>query len=233
MIAILSDTHGNLPALEAVIHDAKMRGCNRFISLGDVVGYYAQPGECIDLLRHQEALNILGNHDSYLLSNSNCLRSKVVANIIDYHKQIVNNSQLDWLRKSLRFYRQGHCLFVHGGPDNFQDQYLYVISQDVIPQDVDYLFSGHTHVQTLVKFGNKAYCNPGSVGQPRDGDCRSAYAILHNSRITMHRVAYDIEKTVAAMKNAGFEAFCYDNLYNGTQIGGRVDQIQIISKGEE
>jgi len=72
MLAILSDIHGNLPALEAVIADAKSRGCTSFLSLGDIAGYGAQPGECIDLLRALGVKNILGNHDSYITLDENC-----------------------------------------------------------------------------------------------------------------------------------------------------------------
>lgn len=229
MIAIFSDIHGNLPALEAVLENAISHGCTRFISLGDVVGYYAQPGECIDLLKSLSALNILGNHDSYLVNQTNCSRSKVVAGIIEHHKKIVTPPQLDWLKQSLPQYHEGENLFVHGGPDDPQDQYLYEVSSKIIPTDVTYLFSGHTHVQTLIEFGDKIYCNPGAVGQPRDGDCRAGYAVLNGSRISLHRVVYDIEKAVWAMKNAGFEKFCYDNLYSGSQIGGRIDRVKVIS----
>ena len=66
MLAILSDIHGNLPALQAVVADARAQGCTRYLSLGDVAGYYAEPGACIDLLRELDAPNVLGNHDSYI-----------------------------------------------------------------------------------------------------------------------------------------------------------------------
>jgi len=233
MIAILSDIHGNLPALKAVLEDAVTRGCNRFISLGDVVGYYAQPGECIDLLQQYEVINILGNHDNYLVSDSNCSRSKVVSDIVNYHKKIVSSTQLDWLSRSLPFYREGCFLYVHGGPDDPQEQYLYSVSEQTIPKDVDCLFSGHTHVQALVDFGEKKYCNPGSVGQPRDGDPRAAYAIVDGVDIFLYRVSYDIDQTVFAMKQAGYDAFYYSNLYIGAQVGGRIDRIKVIKKGNK
>lgn len=228
MLAILSDIHGNLPALQAVMKDALARGCDRFISLGDVVSYCAQPGECIDLLSQYNATNILGNHDSYLTTNSNCPRSKAVSKIIEHHRKIVTESQLDWLKKSLPLLREEAALFVHGGPDDPQDQYIYTVSNKIFPKTVQLLFSGHTHVQILVNFEGKIYCNPGSVGQPRDGDLRAAYATLDNGMVNLHRVAYDVDKTVAAMKNAGYEAFYYENLYKGSQIGGRIDQIKVI-----
>jgi diadenosine tetraphosphatase ApaH/serine/threonine PP2A family protein phosphatase len=119
-------------------------------------------------------------------------------------------------------------LFVHGGPDDPQDQYIYTVSEKIFPQAVKLLFSGHTHVQILVDFEGKIYCNPGSVGQPRDGDFRAAYATLDNGKVNLHRVAYDIDKTVAVMKNAGYEAFYYENLYKGSQIGGRIDRIKVL-----
>lgn len=228
MLAILSDIHGNLTALQAVIKDALDRGCNRFLSLGDVVGYYAQPGECIDLLKEHGVINILGNHDSYLVNDSNCPRSQRVSAIIDHHKRIVTAEQLDWLRKSVPLLQEGSMLFVHGGPEDPRDQYLYTVSSKIFPQGVDVLFSGHTHVQVLVDFAGKTYCNPGSVGQPRDGDSRAAYATIEEGKIVLHRIPYDIEKTVAVMKSAGYEAFYYENLYKGSQIGGRIDQIKVV-----
>lgn len=79
-----------------------------------------------------------------------------------------------------------------------------------------------------MKFGEKIYCNPGSVGQPRDGDARAAYATIEDDKIVLHRITYDIERTVAVMKDAGYEAFYYENLYKGSQIGGRIDQIKVI-----
>ncbi len=232
MLAILSDIHGNLPALQAVVADAKARGCTRFLSLGDVAGYYAQPGACIDLLRELGAPNVLGNHDSYITLDQNCPRSRVVTQIINYQKSTLRADQVDWLKGSHDFIREDGCLFVHGGPEDPRDQYLYTISRDKIPAGVRLLFSGHTHVQVLADFGEQRYCNPGSVGQPRDGDSRAAYATLDAGRVLLHRVAYDIDRTAEAMKAAGFEPFCYENLYKGAQIGGRVDSVSIIQTSE-
>lgn len=228
MLAILSDIHANLPALEAVIADATSRGCTSFMSLGDVVGYGAQPGECIDLMRSLQIPNILGNHDSYITLNQNCPRSKVVSQIIDYQRSVLTPQQVAWLRGSHDFLCKDGLLFVHGGPDDPLDQYLYKISENTVPNNVRWLFSGHTHVQMRADFKKRGYCNPGSVGQPRDGDCRAAYATLDGETIGLHRVAYDIDRAATAMKAAGFEPFCFESLYKGAQIGGRVDSIKIV-----
>lgn len=228
MIAILSDIHGNLPALRAVVADARARGCSRFVSLGDVAGYGPQPGECIDLLAELGAVNILGNHDGYITENENCPRSRVVTQIIEYQRTVLTDCQVSWLKGSLRELQEGSMLFVHGGPLDPRDQYLYTVSRDVVPTGIRWLFSGHTHVQVLADFGDRGYCNPGSVGQPRDGDNRAGYATFDGIAPKLFRVAYDIEQTVSAMKKARFEPFCYENLYKGAQIGGRVDTIKII-----
>ncbi|MFT3848108.1 MAG: metallophosphoesterase family protein [Propionivibrio sp.] len=227
MLAILSDIHANLSALEAVLADARSRGCTRFISLGDVAGYGAQPGECIDLLQKFGVTNILGNHDSYITLNEDCPRSRVVSQIINYQRTVLTPSQIDWLRSSRDSVREDDRLFLHGGPADTRDQYLYMVSRSIVPDGVRWLFSGHTHVQVLADFRDRGYCNPGSVGQPRDGDSRAAYATFDGSKPQLHRVAYDIDRTVLAMKAAGFEPFCYENLHKGAQIGGRVDSIKI------
>jgi diadenosine tetraphosphatase ApaH/serine/threonine PP2A family protein phosphatase len=67
------------------------------------------------------------------------------------------------------------------------------------------------------------------VGQPRDGDPRAAYAIISAAGINLRRVAYDIDSAVAAMKKAGYEPFCYENLYKGAQIGGRIDRVKVVT----
>ena len=230
MIAVLSDIHANLAALRAVLDDAASQGCTRILSLGDVAGYLAQPGECIDLLAQHNATNILGNHDFYLISEQNCSRSKAVARIIDYQKRVVTTEQIAWLRKSFSSLQEDGTLFVHGGPDNPMDQYLYSIKSETLPTGVKRLFSGHTHVQTLINLTDaRTYCNPGSVGQPRDGDCRAAYATFDGSAIELRRVEYDIDRTVDAMKRAGFDPFLYENLYRGTQIGGRIDHVRYVT----
>jgi predicted phosphodiesterase len=120
---------------------------------------------------------------------------------------------------------------VHGGWKDPLDQYLYKVRDEDIPEEAKMLFSGHTHVQCLAEFGKRYYCNPGSVGQPRDGDPRAAYAIVDNNRIILRRIDYDINKTVQSMIAAGFDSKFYMNLYKGTQIGGRIDKI-IIEQGD-
>ncbi|MGY3923298.1 metallophosphatase family protein [Aeromonas jandaei] len=227
MIAILTDIHGNFPALEAVVEDAQSQGATEFISLGDVAGYGAQVPECIDLLKELSAINILGNHDRYIINNENCPRSRVVSQIIAMQKSSLGDRHLAWLENSVNKIEFEDVLMVHGGPDDLQDQYLYQLHRDLIPVGKRWLFSGHTHVQSLVYFDNGCYCNPGSVGQPRDGDWRTGYALFDGKCVRLRRLEYDLDRTILAMKNFGLEAFCYENLRLGAQIGGRIDFLNI------
>lgn len=225
MLALISDIHANLPALEAVLADADAKGVTEFLCLGDVVGYNGQPEECVRLLKARGIRNILGNHDSYVTTGQNCERSKVVASIIDKHLAALSADSVDWLSRSLDCVVDGPRLFVHGGPKDHVDEYLYEVGIDTFPPGVTHLFAGHTHVQCIHDFGSHVFCNPGSVGQPRDGDPRSAYAILEGAEIRLQRVAYDIDRTVKAMIERGYEEFMYRGLYTGAQINGRVSTI--------
>lgn len=228
MIAILSDIHGNLPALEAVLAKVDALGCTRIISLGDIAGYYAQPGECIDLLAQRNVVNIMGNHDYYLVSGTGCPRSKLVAEITEYHRKIVTPEQVAWLARSPSHIIEGDRYFVHGGWKDPMDQYLYRVNMADLPSDACWFFSGHTHVQVLMDAQGKTYCNPGSVGQPRDGDPRAAFAVLNEDGIDLYRVEYDIDLAAFHMREAGFPQHCYENLYIGAQIGGRIDKVVLI-----
>ena len=227
MLAILSDIHANLAALEAVLDDARSRGCERFICLGDVVGYNAEPEECCRVLMDNGIANILGNHDSYITTGENCTRSKVVASIIDDHRSRLSPESIAWLGRSLPFIRDGDVLMVHGGPDDPLDQYVREVDAAIFPDGVNVLFVGHTHVQFSHRFGDKLFCNPGSVGQPRDGDPRAAYAIWRDRQLSLHRVSYDIDRTISVMQERGYEPFLSRGLPLGAQINGRVDSILV------
>ncbi len=227
MLAIISDIHGNYPALLSVFDKIDKLGCTKIISLGDVVGYYTLPHKCIDLLMERNVLNLLGNHDKYLINDGVCSRSSFVTSTLQNHKKLLNKQQFDWLSKSLSKYIEANNFFVHGGFKENQEQYLYEVSIADFPYGIKNMFTGHTHVQSLLRFDNQTHCNPGSVGQPRDGDPRAAFAVLKNDKtINLHRVEYDIDKIAYDMKKAGYEPFSYENLYQGTQIGGRVDTVK-------
>lgn len=227
MMAIISDVHANLAALEAVLADIDAQGCTEILSLGDVVGYNAEPEECVQLMKARAIPNILGNHDSYITTGQNCERSAVVAAIIDDHRIRLSADSAAWLRQSMRTLRRDDILFLHGGPEDPVDQYIYEVSESLFPDGVAMLFAGHTHVQTCIEIGGKIFCNPGSVGQSRDGDPRAAYAILDGRKISLRRVAYDVSRTIQVMDERGYEPYKSRGLAVGAQINGKISTISI------
>ena len=109
---------------------------------------------------------------------------------------------------------------VHGGWNDPLDEYLVNVGEEHFHELPGSLFaSGHTHLPVVRHWSGRAYVNPGSVGQPRDGDPRAAYALVDGGRIELRRVAYDIDATAAATKAAGFSEHFYKNLYAGKRIG--------------
>ena len=171
----------------------------------------------------------MGNHDSYLIGESNCERSQTVAEIISRHKKEVSKENKIWLSSLRSSTLRSDKLFVHGGPNDSLDQYVYNFSNDLIedlPLGVKFLICGHTHVQATFKYREFTFINPGSVGQPRDGDSRAAYAVLIDGQVMLRRVAYNIRAAIDHALADGYPLHCVSNLNKGTQIGGRIDTIR-------
>ncbi len=220
MIAIISDVHGNLPALQAVMAEIEMRGCERIISLGDVAGYYCQVNECIELLRDKQVINILGNHDYYLVRNEQCPRSNSANDMLEYQRSVITKGNLEWLNSSVLRLDHSMTSFVHGGWLDPLDEYLTSVSEDYFKNEgAKYFFSGHTHVQSLKLMDKICYCNPGSVGQPRDSNPKAAFAFFDGEKNYLRRVYYDIDMIAVAMERCGFSSYYYEGLYTGSRIG--------------
>jgi predicted phosphodiesterase len=221
MIAILSDIHGNYPALEAVLADVDRRGCDFVISLGDVGGYYCMINECINLLQKRGITNLMGNHDSYLVNGSNCPRSNSANHCLAYQRSVLTENNLNYLMNSPEALTNAEARFVHGGWNDPIDEYIQNPEASYFESlHGKYFFSGHTHMQLKAYFNKKIYCNPGSVGQPRDGNPASAYAMFDGTNVELIRVPYDVDRIACEMNDNGFQEFYYSNLFNGTKIGG-------------
>lgn len=164
----------------------------------------------------------MGNHDYYLTQNVRCPRSTIVNQCLEYQKKIILPEYVSWLKDFKMNYENNKISIVHGGWNDYIDEYLEVIDTRLFREKKQSLFfSGHTHKQLYVKGNHFMYCNPGSVGQPRDNDWRASFAILLDSgEIELCRVDYDIEQIIFMMKRARFEERSYINLYSGTKIGG-------------
>lgn len=222
MIGIISDVHGNYSALRAVLAKLDALEVSRIICLGDTAGYYCQVNQCCDALRERQVFSVMGNHDWYLARGERCPRSNSANRCLDYQAQVITAQNLAWLEGLDLQAKQLGISLVHGGWADPLDEYLQPSQAyfDALPGSV--FVSGHTHVQCLWQGRGKVYCNPGSVGQPRDGDPRAGFATWDGQAFELHRLEYDIGEIQRAMAAAGFTSYFYENLEQGTQIGGRI-----------
>jgi predicted phosphodiesterase len=230
MIALLSDIHGNYPALVAVLAAIDRLSPERIICLGDTAGYYSQINECCDLLRTRGIFSLRGNHDDYLVGGSECPRSTSANRCLDYQRKVISSENLEWLQ-TLRPSKHIEGLeIVHGGWNDPLDEY-------VLPSDEYFQFregscfaSGHSHIACVWAGKSKSYCNPGSVGQPRDGNWRASFATWDGVRCELHRVEYDVNATCRGMIHAGFNSYFFKDLKTGARIGGQVDSLDTLAK---
>jgi putative phosphoesterase len=214
-IGIISDVHGNYEALKEVLAALDEMNVSEMYCLGDLAGYYSQVNECCNEIRAREIQCIMGNHDWYLTSGF-CLRSRSVNDCLEYQRKVISSENLKWLR-NLPFQIQKNTIrMIHGGWTNPIDEYLKPSAEYFSQVDGEIFFSGHTHVQMTESYADKIYCNPGSVGQPRDNDPRAAFAI-YDGEIQLHRVEYDVEKVFQLMDEAGFNNYYYGCLKTGNR----------------
>lgn len=220
MIALISDIHGNYVALQEVLAAIDALRVSEIYCLGDVVGYYPQVNEVCDELRRRGVKGVMGNHDWYLAADSFCARSQTVNDTISYQKKHISAENLKWLQR-LPVHREYMGLkMVHGGWNDPIDEYLEPSKTYFAKVGGRYFASGHNHLQRLEDYGDKVYCNPGSVGQPRDGDNRAGFATWDGEMFTLHRVPYDFAKVGELMERAGFSGYYYERLAIGAKDNG-------------
>ncbi len=222
--AVLSDIHGNMEALSAVLEDIQSQGVSSIYCLGDIVGYGPNPRECIDRCMEFD-LCLLGNHDNGALFDPDGFSRGAEQAIFWTRKELedtaIGGCQDRWnfLAGLPRTHRSGHFLFVHGSARSPLDEYVF--PEDIYnPRKIErifgfvqkYCFQGHTHVpgvftencrfysptdlsNQFTLTDDKVMINVGSVGQPRDNDPRSSYVILHGGEIEFRRVEYPFDRT--------------------------------------
>lgn len=224
MIALISDIHGNAAALEAVLDALDSMRIGTIYCLGDVGGYYSEINACCALLRERGIPTLMGNHDWYLSSGEPCPRSQSANDCLTYQHSVVEAGHLAWLRALPRELNAGGLRMIHGGWRDPLDEYLEPSDAYFDALEGRFFASGHLHVQYVWQGERATYCNPGSVGQPRDGDPRAAFATWDGARFTLHRIPYDVDRAAAAMRAAGFSEYYYQDLYAGARIGGKLSR---------
>ena len=220
-VGVISDIHGNNYALNAVLED--MPYVDTIVSLGDVVGYGPQPRMTADTIKSVASVSLRGNHETYLENPDHAAGNKGAHEGIKHARSELTDELFEWLTS--RPYRDvvaDELGLAHGSPDP-DNPFGYVKSSNItelIPLLMEQPYTvqavGHTHLpfkQDLRKFEEEAgvVFNPGSVGQPRDGDPRAGYAVVDIDElpdnpveaITLHRTPYDVDRAVQAINSIG------------------------------
>ncbi len=238
MYAVISDIHGNFEALEAVLRDLP-EGVGTVYCLGDVIGYGASPNECCDAVRGSGMPAISGNHDLAVTDLSTNLDwfNPVAAAAVRWTREHLSEENAEFLRTRPRMMQSRDALFVHG---SIRDPDEYIINSISAEENLEILRSeypgvpicyfGHTHVKTVAPSPNGPVVgehaldlsangpylvNPGSVGQPRDGDTFASYVVAEGGRVAYRFVEYDIERAQAKIRDAGLPEMLADRLAVG------------------
>jgi putative phosphoesterase len=210
-LGVISDVHGNRVALEAVLDD--MPDVDRLVCAGDVVGYNPWPVECVATVRERSMPTVMGNHDRAVAGDTPFRFNSMAAAGVDYARERLDDDALSWLADlpPERTVADGRVKLVHGHPDD-PDRYTYPEEFSArMLRGEDLLVTGHTHVQGHRVFDEGVVMNPGSVGQPRDGDSAAAYAVVTlaagsgGDAVTVEerRVDYDVDAVISAVEEAG------------------------------
>lgn len=243
--AIISDIHSNLEAFEAVLSALDASKVDEIICLGDIVGYNANPNECVEIIKERAIRSLMGNHDSRAAGLEDTYGfNPVAASAVVWTRQSLteeNKKFLEELPRALDI--DGKFLAVHGWI-NDTDSYIFrpldaqenfkLLKKVSGSEKGGLCFFGHTHVRIsyvekdgevstnldnplkLDPAGNHLI-NPGSVGQARDGDPRAAYLVFDedSSEISFYRVEYDVESTKRKILEAGLPGVLAERLTAG------------------
>jgi len=216
-IAIFSDIHGNLQALEAVLADIHRQQPDAVYCLGDLVGYGANPNEVTERIRHNAFPTIMGNYDDGVgFDRDECgcayredAERERGQRSLEWTRVRVtaeNKAYLRTLKPEMRFEADGkRVLLVHGSPRKmneylFEDRPLSSFQRLAAASNADLIVFGHTHKPYVKEVDGVTFLNAGSVGKPKDGDWRACYVLLESGTPTFRRLEYDVTTAAAAIR---------------------------------
>jgi predicted phosphodiesterase len=205
-IAVLSDVHGNLEALQSVLADVDAQGVAQVLNLGDMVGYGPEPEACVTLLRGRGVPSVLGNHEFGLIeAQARGFFNPHARKALDRTRELLSDDSLMYFRTLPRAMEACGALFVHGCPPGLVSKYLYELDDDALRETFALYpnalcFAGHTHDLERISFlprpgggrierkglgkgltaldkSARHILNIGSVGQPRDGNNKAKYIL--------------------------------------------------------
>jgi putative phosphoesterase len=230
-IAIISDIHSNLEALEKTLELIAVNNIDKIVCLGDVVGYGASPNECLSLLQSAKSYFVLGNHDKAVadLSDIECFNA-YAREAIFLTQKVLKREFIDFIKEFPLSLTIENVLFVHSSPHE-PDRWHYVINETDARENFSSFssrvcFVGHSHVPEIfcedasVKAlipEKKFIINVGSVGQPRDGDWRLSFGIIDTSSWSYEgiRSEYEIGKAAEKIRKIGLPGFLADRILVG------------------
>jgi putative phosphoesterase len=238
-IAILSDIHANITALEAVLDDLTQQNVEVVYCLGDLVGYAPFPNEVIDRIQREAVLTVMGNYDDAVGFD----RDDCGCAYRDPEKQRLGDISLQWTKKAVtparkaflrslkaefRFDPDGKRFrLVHGSPRRmneylFEDRPLSGFQRLAATSEADALIFGHTHRPYTKRVDSVLFLNAGSIGMPKDGDPRACYVVLDTAgdmSVEFRRIRYDVEKAATAIRQSELpNNFAVDIETGGTPI---------------
>lgn len=236
-ILILSDIHGNWPALQAVLA-AESEG-DQILCLGDLVNYGPQPVECVTWAMKTLTSDwlIQGNHDRAVAMDEDPRASTPYKALAAATQRISEQALSPEMKQFLaglqplqRFkLDEAVCVACHAVPSEPLYEYFPHNSPATLWESElnginypDFLFIGHTHLPGKTQFRRTLIVNPGSVGQPKDGDPRAAYAIWDDGKVTLHRAEYDVEQTVRAYDGLRLDSHTLNILAEVLRTGGHL-----------
>ncbi len=227
-IAVLSDVHANLNALETVIVDAEARGVNAFVNAGDSIGFGPCPNEVVELLCEKNVLSILGNYDLDVVEGKAGAKGEKNLALKFARKELERSCKcyLFSLPRELRLEAAGKKLLVtHGSPESieehiYRDTPIERLKPLADTAKADVVIMGHSHEQFRKRAKGVWFVNPGSVGRPGDGNPQAAYAILSFNpfKVELIRLDYDVEGAAEALRRKGLPESFSQMLLRGVSL---------------
>jgi diadenosine tetraphosphatase ApaH/serine/threonine PP2A family protein phosphatase len=244
-LALVTDLHANREAVETVMAHAAAQGAGRYAFLGDFVGYGADPGWVVDLVREhvsRGAFAVMGNHDSAVVRGPTPTMTAEARKVVGWTRQQLDQTQLAFLAALPMSRTEAECLFVHANAFA-PTEWEYVVGRmeairSLHATECRYTFCGHVHEPHLFHLSEVGKAGefvpvpdvpialsplrqwlviPGSAGQPRDGNPAACYAIFEtgSATLTFHRVPYDHDAAAAKVRAAGLPQRLAQRLVDG------------------
>lgn len=218
-VGIISDIHGNLPALESVLRD--MPSVDMVVCAGDIVGYNPWPASCVEIVQEVADVTVQGNHDR-MVQTPHVYSNPLARAGLEFAENHLSPDQLKWLENLPRktTIASGRFLLVHDHP-TIQDYYVFPEQFETLTRYLDAqqgLILGHTHIQHASTIEDNLLINPGSVGQPRDEDPRAAYAVLDSetNTVDLKRTRYDVDTVISRVEDVGLPIKIGTRLLDGS-----------------